>query len=495
MISVATVVVFRMDAINDEVDEIVNHHNVIVAHIMTMYTSARERSVSMLKMVMMEDSFDRETEFEHFNELATKFAVARMALVEMPMKEEERALLDEHARLVAITIPHQMSVIDLLAQDKFDQAEQLLIIHAIPAQNNVLHKLIEIRDYHTQAAESALGNTRLLYEEAVRYIVMLAIFAIILCVSIAWYVIRTLRQREIELKIYNDKLEDRVHERTVELESAYQELKNSQAQLVHAEKMASLGQLTAGIAHEIKNPLNFINNFSETSRELIEDLTASLSDFRSAIPENDYKHVDDIFNDLKSDLGKIENHGRRADGIVRSMLMHARKGGGQRDLISVNGLVEESLNLAYHSERAKNRSFNVKLVTELADNTGEAYIEPQEISRVLLNLFSNSFHATEQKRNQLLHSDYAPELIVETRRDNGKIWIEIADNGIGMSASTMDKIFNPFFTTKPTGEGTGLGLSLSFDIIKQSYNGDFEVESREGYGTKFLISLPTNDTS
>jgi signal transduction histidine kinase len=242
-----------------------------------------------------------------------------------------------------------------------------------------------------------------------------------------------------------------------------------------------------------KNPLNFVNNFSETSRDLVNDLTDSLSKIRHAIPEEEGDYIDGLLGDLDSDLGKIENHGKRADGIVRSMLMHAREGGGQREDVDINRLVEENLNLAYHSERAKNKGFNISLVNRLDENAGQIFVEPQEIARVLLNLFGNGFHATELMRNRSGEKDYSPELVVETRRDNSSVWVEVTDNGIGMSNKVMEKIFDPLYTTKPAGEGTGLGLSLSFDIINQSYNGKFEVESQENEGTTFRFSIPSSN--
>lgn len=490
VLSVAAVIVERMDTINAEVDKIVNQHNVKVGHIMTMYTSARERSVSMLKMMTMEDPFEREEEYDYFNSLATRFAVARLAILDMDMAEDEHRLIDEHGDLVRIALGHQNVVIDHLASDDFEAAEQELLTKAIPTQNNVLDKLTEIVDYHTQAAKQTLDSARNHSRESVIFIILLALTAVVLCIGIAWYVVRSLKTRQQELHEYNVTLEQRVHERTAELENAYQELKNSQAQLVHSEKMASLGQMTAGIAHEIKNPLNFINNFSETSRELIEDLSTSLKEIRGQLPAEQLEYIDALINDLQSDLGKIENHGKRADGIVRSMLMHARESGSHRESTNINQLVEENLNLAFHSERARSKGFNIDLDTRYAEDAGELSIEPQEVSRVLLNLFSNGFHATEERRAQEEEAGYRPRLSVCTERDDNHVVIEISDNGVGMPEDVRSKIFEPFFTTKSTGEGTGLGLSMSYDIIRQSYGGDLEVDSTPGQGSRFRITLP-----
>lgn len=495
VLSVAAVIVERMDTINADVDKIVNQHNVKVGHIMTMYTSARERSVSMLKMMTMEDPFEREEEYDYFNSLATRFAVARLALLDMKMSVDERRLIDEHGDLVRIALGHQNVVIDLLAGDDFDAAEQVLLSEAIPTQNNVLDKLTEIVDYHTKAAKQTLASARNHSRESVIFISLLALTAVVLCIGIAWYVVRSLKTHQDELREYNIRLEQRVHERTAELEDAYQELKNSQTQLVHSEKMASLGQMTAGIAHEIKNPLNFINNFSETSRELIDDLDSSLQEVRSQLSAEQIEYIDGLIDDLQSDLGKIENHGKRADGIVRSMLMHARESGSHRESTNINQLVEENLNLAFHSERARSKGFNIELISQYADNVGELNIEPQEVSRVLLNLFSNAFHATEERRARDTEAHYAPKLIVRTARDTDQVRIEITDNGAGMPDDVCRKIFEPFFTTKATGEGTGLGLSMSYDIIRQSYGGNLEVDSTVGQGSCFLITLPTESAS
>jgi methyl-accepting chemotaxis protein len=231
MLSVAAVAVVRMNTINDQMDAIVNQHNVKVGYMMTMYTAARERSVSMLTMTTMNDPFEREEEFEHFNEQATTFAVARMAYQEMFIDAQEKALLEKQMNLTLDAVPQQMRVIDLLATDEFEQAEQVLVNDAIPTQNKVLHQLSNMIDYQTQAAKDSLSTTRKLYIDTVRSIIVLAISAITLCIGIAWYVIRTLRRDEAELKAYNEKLADRVRERTADLEAAYRDLQNSQSQL------------------------------------------------------------------------------------------------------------------------------------------------------------------------------------------------------------------------------------------------------------------------
>lgn len=267
-------------------------------------------------------------------------------------------------------------------------------------------------------------------------------------------------------------------------------LKEAQASLVHAEKMASLGQLTAGIAHEIKNPLNFINNFAETSIELLGELSEIIIAIDKPVDEETRQQVEGLMSDLTSDLATIAQHGRRADGIVKSMLLHARGQAGDWLEVDVNELVGEALNLAYHGERAHNSSFNIKLIQEFDPETGSCKLVPQEITRVLLNLFSNAFHATKLRREKGKSADFAPALSVTTCPLDEKVEIRVQDNGIGMSKDVLGKIFTPFYTTKPSGEGTGLGLSLSYDIVVQHHQGTFEVDSKPEAYTEFTVRLP-----
>ncbi|MDX1420218.1 MAG: ATP-binding protein [Rubricoccaceae bacterium] len=270
----------------------------------------------------------------------------------------------------------------------------------------------------------------------------------------------------------NRELERLVAERTAELEAA-------QAQLVQQEKMASLGQLTAGIAHEIKNPLNFVNNFAALSRDLADELAA----------EADPEERQAILADLKTNAAKIEEHGRRADAIVRQMMAHARSGGGEREAVEVNALVEEYVGLAYHGMRARHPGSNVTLVKDLADDAGEVRLVVQEIGRVLINLLDNAFDAT-RERAAAEGSAYAPTVRVSTRRRADGVEVRIEDNGTGMPAAVRERVFEPFFTTKPTGDGTGLGLSMSYDIVVHGHRGTLTVESAEGEGTAFRMTLP-----
>jgi two-component system NtrC family sensor kinase len=281
----------------------------------------------------------------------------------------------------------------------------------------------------------------------------------------------------------NETLEAQVTQRTGELQRSLTDLRATQAQLIQKEKMASLGELTAGIAHEIQNPLNFVNNFSEVSAELMAEL-------EEAQAAGDGEEVSALATDVRQNLTKITEHGQRAAGIVRGMLEHSRASTGERQPTDVNALCDEYLRLAYHGLRAKDKTFNAELKTDFAPDLPLVEGVGADLGRVLLNLFNNAFYAVQQ-RQQAGETGYAPRVIVSTRGVGKQVEIWVSDNGTGMPAEVQAKIFQPFFTTKPTGEGTGLGLSLSHDIIAQGHGGTLAVESREGAGTTFTITLPT----
>ncbi|MEZ5033377.1 MAG: ATP-binding protein [Chitinophagaceae bacterium] len=272
------------------------------------------------------------------------------------------------------------------------------------------------------------------------------------------------------------------------LQRSLEELKAAQQQLVHSEKMASLGELTAGIAHEIQNPLNFVNNFSEVSKELLNEMKEELNN-------GHYEDVEDIANDLIQNLEKINHHGKRADAIVKGMLQHSRSSSGQKEPTDINALCDEYLRLSYHGLRAKDKSFNASFETDFDETIEKIKIAPQDIGRVILNLINNAFYAVSEMK-KLSADSYQPLVSIKTRKVNDKIEIQITDNGGGIPDAIKEKIFQPFFTTKPTGSGTGLGLSLSYDIVK-AHGGEIKVESKEGEGlpageseTEFLIKLP-----
>ncbi len=268
------------------------------------------------------------------------------------------------------------------------------------------------------------------------------------------------------------------------LEITLADLQETQQQLIQSEKMASLGELTAGIAHEIQNPLNFVNNFSEVSQELIAEMLEELNN-------GDMEEVKAIMDDVIQNLEKINHHGKRADGIVKGMLQHSRASGNKKEPTDINALADEYLRLAYHGLRAKDKSFNAALDTHFDDNIKTIKIVPQDIGRVVLNLITNAFYACNEKK-KLQIDGYEPMVSVKTEKHKDRITISVKDNGNGITQKVLDKIFQPFFTTKPTGQGTGLGLSLSYDIIK-AHGGSIDVNTKENEGTEFIISLPTNN--
>jgi two-component system, NtrC family, sensor kinase len=265
------------------------------------------------------------------------------------------------------------------------------------------------------------------------------------------------------------------------IEKAYSELKTTQTQLIQSEKMASLGELTAGIAHEIQNPLNFVNNFSDVNKEL-------LSEMKEEIIKGNLGEAKSIANNLIDNEEKINFHGKRADAIVKGMLQHSRTSSGQNEPTDINALAEEYLRLAYHGLRAKDKSFNAVTKTDFDHRVGKINIVPQEIGRVILNLINNAFYAVAEKQ-KLTGDGYEPVVTIGTKTANGKVEINVKDNGNGIPQKVLDKIFQPFFTTKPPGQGTGLGLSLSYDIVK-AHGGEIIVKTKEGEGTEFIISLP-----
>jgi signal transduction histidine kinase len=309
--------------------------------------------------------------------------------------------------------------------------------------------------------------------------------------------VRPFSEKQIELvttfadqaaiAIENVRLFEQVQERTKELSLSLEDLRTAQDRLVQTEKLASLGQLTAGIAHEIKNPLNFVNNFSALSSELIDELNEVLKD--TSLDDRTREEIDELTRTLKGNLEKVVQHGRRADSIVRNMLLHSREGSGEHRLADINAIVEESLNLAYHGARAEKTGFNIKLERDLDPNAGMIDLYPQEITRVLLNLISNGFYAA-TKRKEAGDGTFEPTLKATTKSLGNKVEIRIRDNGAGIPREVREKIFNPFFTTKPAGQGTGLGLSMSHDIVVKQHGGKIDVATEPGVFTEFIITLP-----
>jgi signal transduction histidine kinase len=290
------------------------------------------------------------------------------------------------------------------------------------------------------------------------------------------------------IAIENVRLFESVQTRTRELAKSLEDLRTAQDRLVQTEKLASLGQLTAGIAHEIKNPLNFVNNFSSVSAELIGELQETLQ--RVRFDEKTSGEVKEITQMLRGNLDKVVQHGKRADSIVKNMLLHSCQGSGEHRVIDINSVVEESLNLAYHGARAEKQGFNVTLQRSFDPNAGEVDLFPQEITRVLLNVISNGFYAAAKRKAATSGGQYQPTLAAATKNLGDSVEITIRDNGVGILPEVKEKMFNPFFTTKPAGEGTGLGLSISHDIIVKQHRGSIEVDTAPGEYTEFRIVLP-----
>ncbi|MDX2071075.1 MAG: ATP-binding protein [Haliscomenobacter sp.] len=291
------------------------------------------------------------------------------------------------------------------------------------------------------------------------------------------------QEKQALLAAQNETLERQVAERTTELQQSLETLRSTQTQLIQREKMASLGELTAGIAHEIQNPLNFVNNFAEVSSEMIDELQTELN-------QGNTEEVQSIATDLKQNLDKINHHGKRASSIVKNMLDHSRTSTGKKEATDLNALIDECMRLSYHGLRAQSKGFQADFALELSDQLPLITLVPQDIGRVLLNLFNNAFYSVDQRFKRGGDKDYQPKVIASSHLNEQGIEIRISDNGSGIPIALQGKIFQPFFTTKPSGEGTGLGLSLSYDIITKGHQGNLLVESQEGQGTTFIIQLP-----
>jgi signal transduction histidine kinase len=290
------------------------------------------------------------------------------------------------------------------------------------------------------------------------------------------------------IAIENVRLFESVEVRTRELAQSLEDLRAAQDRLVQTQKLASLGQLTAGIAHEIKNPLNFVNNFSGVSVEMIEDLQEALGDI--SLGEKKRSEITELMETLRGNLGKVVQHGKRADAIVKNMLLHSRESSGEHRLVDINALVEESLNLAWHGARAEKQGFEITVKQSFDPSVGEVDIFPQDIRRALLNLISNGFYAATKRMEAANGGDYEPVVVASTKNLGDCVEIRIRDNGTGIVPDVKDKMFNPFFTTKPTGEGTGLGLSISHDIIVKQHAGSIEVDTLLGEFTEVRVILP-----
>ena len=290
------------------------------------------------------------------------------------------------------------------------------------------------------------------------------------------------------IAIENARLFEAEQQRTRELGKSLEDLRTTQDRLVQTQKLASLGQLTAGIAHEIKNPLNFVNNFSGVSVELLDELREALGTVKA--DDKTRAEISELADTLRDNLGKIAQHGKRADSIIKNMLLHSREGSGEHRPVDINALVDEAVNLAYHGARAEKQGFHIRLERSFDPAAGEVDVFPQEITRVLLNLISNGFYAAIQRKAQANSDGHEPTLAAATKNLGDQVEISIRDNGTGIPPELRDKVFNPFFTTKPAGEGTGLGLSLSHDIVVKQHSGLIAVDSQSGEYTEVRIVLP-----
>ena len=345
---------------------------------------------------------------------------------------------------------HLQNILNIIQQDENLSSEQK---DAIAKSLKDADKEIEITAFKLDRTEKVKRTTAILLEETIQEL---------------------------------DQKRKAIEETNAALQKSLEELKAAQQQLIQSEKMASLGELTAGIAHEIQNPLNFVNNFSEVSNELIDEMKEELE-------KGDIKEAEAIAADVKQNLEKINHHGQRAADIVKGMLQHSRSSTGQKELTDINALCDEYLRLAYHGLRAKDKSFNAKFETDFDPSLPKINVVPQDIGRVILNLINNAFYTVSEKAKSLMPNaeSYEPTVVVSTKNLGDKVEVKVKDNGNGISEKIKDKIFQPFFTTKPTGQGTGLGLSLSYDIVK-AHGGEIKVESANGAGTEFTVVLPVN---
>ena len=328
------------------------------------------------------------------------------------------------------------------------------------------NSLQAIQTLVTQSEEhqKEIADAKINYQNKLKQYGLIGVLAILLIIALILY--RNNREKQKANRV---------------LQTTLSNLKSTQQQLIHSEKMASLGELTAGIAHEIQNPLNFVNNFSEVSNELIAEMNEELN-------KGDIDEAKVIASDIQQNLEKINHHGKRADAIVKGMLQHSRTSSGIKEPTRINALCDEYLRLAYHGLRAKDKSFNAEIKTDFDESIGKINIISQDIGRVLLNLVNNAFYAVNEKKKTATET-YQPTVSIATKKVGDKVSISVKDNGMGIPQKVLDKIFQPFFTTKPTGEGTGLGLSLSYDIVK-AHSGEIKVETKQGEFTEFIILLP-----
>lgn len=389
------------------------------------------------------------------------FYIARQVNSPQAIEEASRYLKDYFRTRKSMDSAFVYQEIMAQARDSLQNLEKIRQVQNISFNEQKKQEAIRAQLLKKQ---EEIQKQLLSYRNNVKMYVLLSGLAILLFVSLVLF--RNNRQKQ---------------KAKISIETAYKDLKATQAQLIQSEKMASLGELTAGIAHEIQNPLNFVNNFSEVNKELVAEL-------KQAIKTDDKTEIEKIAIDIEANEEKINHHGKRAEAIVKGMLQHAQSSTGKKQPIEINALTEEYLRLAYHGVRAKDKTFNATLITDYDKTIQSIQIVPQDIGRVLLNMFNNAFYAVDQKNKEKIEG-FVPMIWVSTNKLGNKIEICIKDNGTGIPQKHLDKIFQPFYTTKPAGQGTGLGLSLSYDFVK-AHGGELKVESKEGVGTEFVVQLP-----
>ncbi len=402
--------------------------------------------------------------------------------IDYAKKAFEQAKLDRNPDLVQRTT--KLLTDEFLSKGDYKNAfdyEQI----TLKAQDSLFsqQKTLQVQNltYNEQQRRQAAEAAQLAYQTKVRFYAMLGIIGVFLLLAIILLYANGARKKANNL-LHEQKEE--IEAQRDNLEKAYSDLKVTQTQLVQSEKMASLGELTAGIAHEIQNPLNFVNNFSEVNTELIEEMQQEISN-------GNLDEVKEIADSIKENQLKISQHGKRADFIVKGMLQHSRTNTGEKQETNLNVLADEFFKLSYHGLRAKDKSFNADMTTNFDENLPKINVVQQDIGRVLLNLFNNAFYAVNQK-SKTAGNDYKPEVSISTSAKNGEVIIKVKDNGVGIPDHVKEKIMQPFFTTKPTGEGTGLGLSLTYDMVVKGHGGKIDVNTKEGEFTEFTVSLPIN---
>jgi two-component system, NtrC family, sensor kinase len=428
---------------------------------------AEMQSVTYLSMANLYHKFKQQDSAEYYAQKALEAAAAQRYMQDVYNAEnvlygyyEQDHNLPQAYKYLKLAIATKDS---LFSQDK---VKQLLSLDFDEKQ----------RQRDIEAAQVQVRNNIRMY---------ILIAGMIILVALAYIFWRANKART---KAYNllHKQKEEIDFQKAKVEHTLTELKSTQTQLIQSEKMASLGELTAGIAHEIQNPLNFVNNFAEVNKEILEELKA---ESKKPKTKRDEVLEGEMINNLIENEEKISHHGKRADAIVKGMLQHSKTGSGMKEPTNINILADEYMRLSYHGLRAKDKSFNAELVTSFDEKLPKASVIPQDMGRVLINLFNNAFYAVNQK-SKTAGSDYKPTVEVSTVKENGSILIKVKDNGNGIPDSIKDKIMQPFFTTKPTGEGTGLGLSLSYDIVVKGHGGKIIVDTKEGEFTTFIVTLP-----